>query len=74
MHRVCLQIYLTNLTNFHLEHDQCVLCLLQDDQIGRIEDQIIARTWRWYIEGVLYHPDVIVLNPMVRVSKQKLNV
>ena len=42
---------------------------MQGDTIGRTEDQIIARTWRLFIEEIVDDSDVNLLFPMTRVSR-----
>jgi PhoPQ-activated pathogenicity-related protein len=42
--------------------------LAQGDTLGRLEDQIIARTWRLFIEQIVDDPDVNLLLPMVKAS------
>ncbi len=35
----------------------------------RIEDQIISRTWRYYVEGIVDDPDVVLPVAMVKVRE-----
>ena len=39
-----------------------------DDMLPRVEDDIIARTWRYLIEGVVNDTDVNLLFPMTRAA------
>ena len=44
-----------------------------DDTLPRTEDQIIARTWRYFIEGIVNDTDVNLLLPMTRAAKRAVD-
>lgn len=61
-----------NEDSFRQDHQRKELVYFKNYQDSpteaRYEDQIIARTWRYYIQGIIDDPNVVLPVPMVKVS------